>query len=191
MPDPRFDPSDAVTFDLAHGLVHLEGAPARVLVPAEALVALCAATDEATVSAFGRAIGQAMGRRAAGRLSHDGGIQRKPPEVVVDHLGGELALAGLGCLGIERWGNALVMVVDHCPLEAAGDRLVSAVLGAALVAATGSEAHTVLLGREGTRARFLLSGSKGVERVRAFLAEGRSWPEALVELHSSAARGDA
>jgi hypothetical protein len=190
MSDPRFDPSDAVTFDLAHGLVHLEGAPARVLVPAEALVALCGAADASTVAALGRALGEAMGRRAAGRLARDGGIHKKSPEVVVDHLGGELALAGLGSLGIERWGSALVMVVDHSPLGAAGDGLLAAVLASALVAATGNEVHSAPLGREATRARFLLAGPKGVERVRSLLSAGRSWPEALVELHSPA-RGDA
>ena len=36
MPDLRFDPSKAVTFDLARGLVHLEGEPARILAPAAA-----------------------------------------------------------------------------------------------------------------------------------------------------------
>ncbi len=52
MPDLRFDPSKAVTFDLTHGLVHLEGAPSRVLVPAEALLALAAAAGAEATAAF-------------------------------------------------------------------------------------------------------------------------------------------
>ena len=36
-------------------------------------------------------------------------------EDVLDHLGGELALLGLGSLGLERWGRALVLTVEGAP----------------------------------------------------------------------------
>src|SRR5438128_2400016 len=39
----KFDPQGQVTFDLPFGHVHLDGAPARVVVPADALAALCQA----------------------------------------------------------------------------------------------------------------------------------------------------
>src|SRR5689334_22347123 len=116
MPDLRFDPSQALTFDLAHGLVHLEGAPSRLLVPADGLLVLARAAGPAAVATFGRSLGDAMGRRVASRLAEAEGVRAATVEVVVEHLGGELALIGLGSLGLERWGRALVMVVDQSPL---------------------------------------------------------------------------
>ena len=184
-----FDPSKAVTFDLSHGLVHLEGAPSRLLVPAEAPRALADAAGPEAAAAFGRAMGEAMGRRAASRLGAGAGVDEAPVEAVVEHLGGELALAGLGSLGLERWGRALVLVVDQSPLGAAGDGLLGAALAAALEAAAGREVRTLLLGRDAVRARFLVGGSAGVARVEAWLEDGVPWGEALVRLH--APRGDA
>src|SRR5947209_5242596 len=65
----RYRPDHDVTFDLAHGLVHLDGAPARVLVPAEPLAELCAAAGADAVAIFGAAMGRAMGLRLATRLA--------------------------------------------------------------------------------------------------------------------------
>jgi hypothetical protein len=180
MPDIRFDPSQSVTFDLAHGLVHLEGAPSRLLVPADALAALAGAAGPEAAATFGRALGEAMGRRVATRLAPG----EAAVDAVVEHLGGELALGGLGSLGLERWGKALVMVVDQSPLGAAGDLVLEAALGAAVEAAAGRRVCAVLLGREGVRARFLLGGEAGVTKVRAWLAAGASWGDALVRLHA-------
>jgi hypothetical protein len=199
MPDLRFDPSKAVTFDLTHGLVHLEGAPSRVLVPAEALLALAAAAGAEATATFARTFGEAMGRRVAARFSDQSeqSVSGTPVEVVVEHLGGELALAGLGSLGLERWGRAAVLVVDQSPLGAAGDGLLEGVLAGAVEAAAGRSVHALRLGRDGVRARFLLGGSAGTGRVRAWLAEGVPWGDALVRLRAPAEteapapRGDA
>jgi hypothetical protein len=199
MPEPRFDPSKAVTFDLGNGLVHVEGAPSLLLVPGSALAELCAAAGPEAVEAFGRAIGEPMGRRLAARFSASeedgggGGVGPASLEGVVDHLGGEIAIAGLGALELERWGHALVLVIDHSPLGAGGDRLIEAVLAAAIEAATGRRVKTLSLARDATRARFLVAGSAAVEKAKAWLAEGMSWGEALAKLHnrSSSARGDA
>lgn len=184
MPDLRFDPSQAVTFDLTHGLVHLEGAPSRLLVPAAALMALAGAAGADATAAFARAIGEAMGHRVAARLGGEGGgVGAASIELVVEHLRGELALAGLGSLGLERWGRAAVLVVDQSPLGAAGDGVLEGVLAAAIAACAGRSAHAVRLGRDGVRARFLLAGQAGVEKIRAWLAEGVPWGDALVRLH--------
>ena len=182
MPDLRFDPSKAVTFDLTHGLVHLEGAGARVLVPADALFALAALAGAEAGAALARSMGEAMGHRVAARL-HAEGVAAAAVEVVVEHLGGELALAGLGSLGLERWGRALVLVVDHSPFGAGGDAFLEGVLAAAVEAAARRDVHALRLGRDGVRARFLLGGRAGTDKVRAWLAEGIPWGEALVRLH--------
>jgi hypothetical protein len=189
MPDPRFDPSHAVTFDLTHGLVHLEGAPSRLIVPAEALGALARAAGPGATAAFGRSTGEAMGRRVASRLAAAGGVGGAAVDLVVEHLGGELALGGLGALSLERWGRALVLVVDQSPLGVEGDGLLEAILAGAIEAAAGRAVRALLLGRDAVRARFLIAGAAGVETVRAWLAEGVSWGDALVRLHASAPLG--
>jgi hypothetical protein len=189
MPDQRFDPSKAVTFDLAEGLVRREGAArqAELVVPSDALLALAEAAGNEATAAFGRAAGGAMGRRVAGRLG--GAAGSASVEVVIEHLAAELALAGLGALSLERWGKAAVLVVEGCPLGAAGDRLVEALLAGAIEEALGRSVNAPRLARDGARARFLLAGPEGAERVRSWSAEGVPWTEALVRLHApSAAR---
>lgn len=190
----RYRPDHDVTFDLAHGLVHMEGAPARVLVPADALGALCAAAGAEAVAAFGHAIGHAMGLRVAARLAAPAGLEGAAPagsaaraasvEAMVDHLGAELSLAGLGSLGMERWGHALVVVVDHCPLGARGDRLLEAVVGEAVGSATARHVAAVFLARDEVRARLLLASATSATQVRAWLDAGVAWGEAITRLHA-------
>lgn len=193
MSDLPFDPSKAVTFDLAHGLVHLDGAPRRLLVPADALMVLAQAAGDSAAAGFGRTLGEAMGQRVANRLASAGGTGAVVVEVVVEHLAGELALSGLGSLGLERWGRGLVMVLDQSPLAAAGDLLVGAVLEGAIAAASGRKVHAVLLNREAVRARFLIGGAAGATKARGWISEGIAWGEVLVRLHQThdTPRGDA
>jgi len=189
MSEQRFDPARALTFDFEHGIVSLEGAPSRVLVPADALAALCASADENAVASFGRALGEGMGLRVAKRFGETSGVRHASLEDVVDHLGGELALAGLGTLGAERWGRALVLVLDQSPLGEAGDALLTATLAGALRAATGTDATIARLARDGARLRMLVTNEPAASRLRAWLDEGLAWGEALVRLH--APRGNA
>ena len=189
MPDPRFDPSKAVTFDLTHGLIHLEGEPSRLLVPAEAILALARAAAPEARATFGRAMGEAMGRRVSSRLATSdsaGGAGSASIEAVIEHLGGELSLAGLGSLGLERWGRAMVLVIDQSPLGAEGDALIEAALAAAVASTAKKPVWALLLGRERVRARFLIGSRAGVEKVRAWLDEGLPWGDALVRLHAPA-----
>jgi hypothetical protein len=196
MAEPRFDPSKAVKFDLQHGLVHRDGAPPIVLVPLGGLLALCAAAGNEAGHVFGRAVGAAMGGRVASRLqvaageasaASEGGapagaVRTATLDAVVEHLGGELALGGFGSLSIERWGRALVLVVDHAPLGGAGDVLLEAILEGAIAAASGRTVRAGLLGREQERARFFVGSNAAIEQVWTWIADGTSWAEALVKL---------
>src|SRR5205085_12100324 len=101
---PPFDPTHSVQFDLDRGRISMPGSDSRLLVPAEALGRLCAGASEDSVKDFGRGFGTEIGRRVAARLGDAVSVQ-----AMVEHLGGELALAGFGSLGIEVWGRALVL----------------------------------------------------------------------------------
>jgi hypothetical protein len=189
---PPFDASKAVTFDLVRGQLRLGDSPPGVLVPAKALAELCAASGADAVDAMGSAVGASVGVRLAGRLAGaDGGVRGVPVEAFIDHLAGELSLGGIGSLGAERWGRALLLVVDHCPFGAAGDRLVASLLGAAICSATKTDARCVLLARDGDRARFLVTGREAADRVSAWLGSGVGWGEALVRLHGASSAGGA
>lgn len=188
MADPAFDPSEAVTFDLAYGHVHLDGAPNRVLVPGDALIELCdTAGDEAT-AALGYAIGSAMGRRVAVRLGRaaadrQAAVAGASFSLVIEHLAGEVALAGLGSLSAERWGKAVVLILDQSPLGERGDPLVGEILQAAMQTLSNQGGRVVRLERSGVRARFLLVAAAAVEGVRMRLREGQSWGAVLAKLH--------
>jgi sarcosine oxidase gamma subunit len=188
MADLAFDPSEAVTFDLAYGHVHMDGAPNRVLVPSDALVEVCEAAGEEATASLGHAIGTAMGRRVAvrvGRGAEDrqSAVARATFELVVEHLAGELALAGLGSLSVERWGKAVVFVLDQSPLGERGDALLGETLQAAMQALSNQAGRVVRIERSGVRARFLLVAAAAVEGVRMRLREGQSWGTVLAKLH--------
>src|SRR3954466_14942660 len=104
-----FDAADAVKFDLAQGLIQLDDETPRLLVPAAALVQLCDAAGPEATAALGRAMGESIGQRVTKRFKKHGDDARGASvESVIDQLGGELSIAGLGALSSERWGKALV-----------------------------------------------------------------------------------
>ena len=179
---PRFDPSQLFKFDFARGQVEV-GAAARLMVPADALVALCRGADPEQVRDFGRSVGTEIGRRLAEGLGRE--IDSAPLEVVVEHLGGELALVGLGTLSLERWGRALVFVLQGSPLGADGDPVVAAVIEGAMQRAIGRDVAAVVLARADGAVRLLLLGAAAAERVRGWLESGTSWGDALSRLHES------
>jgi hypothetical protein len=196
MPYAPFDPTRAVTFDLSMGQVHLQDSQPTVIVPAVALADLCAAAGTEATAGLGRAWGQALGRRLLARLGGPHGsrdeIDGASLQVFVEHLGGELALAGLGALTLERWGRALVFVVEG---GVAPTALVCALFEGALEAATGRVARCVQIVKEKQRARFLVSSPSATQSAQAWLAAGMSWGEVLAKLHAAQEapepRGDA
>jgi hypothetical protein len=177
MAQPSFDPSEAITFDLAYGHVHLDGAPNRILVPSDALLELCDAAGEDAVFALGHAMGTAIGRRVSVRLAstfedRQAVVADTPFELVVEHLAGEVALLGLGALGAEQ-----------SPFGDRGDGLLTEVLQAALQVLSGQPARVVALERSGARGRFVVVAAESVEAVRSELGAGQSWGAILAKLH--------
>ena len=178
MGTPRFDPTHSLEFNLDRGSVKLSGALERILLPADALAALVRGADAETRRDFARRLGTEAGRRVAERLDGSAG-----PEAVVEHLGGELALMGLGALGFERWGRALVVTVSGSPLRAEGDDILAGVLEGALQRGFGRTASVVVLQRDDTLVRLLVVSPATAERVRGWLGAGVSFGDVLARLN--------
>jgi len=186
---PPFDASKAVTFDLARGQVRVGDSPPAVIVPVQVLERLFGAAGDGAIAIW-RTVGDAIGARVGKRLGGIGPSARSAPvESFIDHLSGELSVAGIGSLGAERWGRALLIVVDHSPLGGAGDRLIASLLSGAVSVATSTDTRIVFLAREGDRARFLVTGAAGANKVGSWLSAGIGWGEALVRLHGASPGG--
>ena len=182
MSAPSFDPTHAVQFDLSRGNVRTKRDDDRVLlVPMAALDELLRSVPAPAVEAMGRAIGAAIGRRAAMSLRDP---QNASVEVFTSHLAGEAAIAGIGALSIERWGRALVVVIENSPLEG---RLLATVVASAIEVASGRRAHCALLSRDDRCARIFVGSEQAVDRIRTWVASGVPWSEAVVRLHGGAA----
>jgi len=170
----------AVRFELGRGRISLDGAEPRLLVPADALRHLCASATPDGVKDFGRRIGTEIGRRVAERLTDKASVAS-----MVEHLGGDLALAGLGSLGLEVWGRAMVFTVTDGPLEGDGDGLIAAVLEGALQRSLGRDAAVVPIARTDGKVRLAVVSPKTASQLRNWLSSGISWGDALTRLNAS------
>jgi len=175
---PSFDPTHTVRFDLPQGSVRAgqDGDPV-LLIPCAALDDLVLSAPTEAVEAMGRALGSAIGRRAAARL---GDPNSASIEAFITQLAGEGAVAGLGVLSIERWGRALVVVIEKSPLVGT---LLAPLVASAIEAAFGRKVWSALLSRDEHAARVLVASEGAVERAREALASGMAWGQALAMLH--------
>jgi hypothetical protein len=175
----NFDPSYALEFDIGRGQVRVANAGERVVIPADALLALCQGATEDAVRDFGRRLGTEAGRLMNDRL---GEAWQASLETVVEHLGGELSIMGLGSLGLERWGQALVLSFAHSPLGWAGDALLGSVLEGAMQRSFGRDVVAIKLIRDAETVRFLIAGHSGANKAFEWLAEGVPWADVLNRL---------
>jgi hypothetical protein len=180
MDKSSFDPTRAVIFDLPRGHVTLGGQSPALLLGADALAQLCNGLDAAAVRRFGAQLGKAAGARIRARLGAAGSATL---ESMVDQLGGEVSLAGFGALSIERWGQALVVRIEGCPLGSKAPELLGAYVEAALAVAVEREVNAVPLEKDPVSFRLLLCGQAGSARVQGWLSAGGSWGDALAALH--------
>jgi hypothetical protein len=179
---PSFDPTHAVRFDVPRGRVSAGRDDERViLVPTAAMDDIVLSAAPEAVEAFGRGLGSAIGRRAASRM---GNPQEASLEEFVTQLAGEAAVSGVGAIGIERWGRALVIAVEGSPLAGT---LLGPVVAAALEAATGRRVWATLLTRDETTARLFVGSERSTVRVRDWVASGTPWAEALAKLQGGEA----
>lgn len=182
---PRFDPTRAVVFDLVQGQLRDDEGVGRLNVPADALLRLCAAAGSEAARDFGRSLGTELGRRIVRRLGD--AAQSASTEAWVEHLGGELALVGLGNMRFESWGKALVASIASFPHGA--EALIAAVLEGALQRALGRDVVAVPLGASDETLRLAILHPRAATKVRDWLSTGSSWSQVLERLHDS--RGNA
>jgi hypothetical protein len=193
-----FDLSGIVRFDLERGRVTLRdksGASdersSRAVVPVDALAALCRTVSPEVVVDFGRGIGTDLGRRLAERLDRE--LHGASPQLILDALGGEVALLGLGSLRLELWGRALVFAFEQSSLLQAspGDandastRLLAAVLEGAIARGLGRDACVLPIARSHDEVRLLVCSRSAEARVRSWLADGCHYGEALARLNEA------
>ena len=178
MTDSLFDLAHAVRFDLASGSVRARGQDDRlVLLPAKALENLLLYASAESGVALGKALGESIGKRVASRVS-----EASTPSSIDDFatiLAGEAAVAGIGVVSFERWGRALVVVIERSPLPVP---LLAPLVAAALEAASGRPVQSTLLADEGHSVRVLVASQSGIDRVRGWIGSGISWGDALVKL---------
>jgi hypothetical protein len=178
---PSFDCTHAVHFDLPRGAVHAKGDPeAQVLVPATALESLLRDVPAIIAERFGAALGAAVGRRVAARLTD---AETASVEGFVTQLAGEAALAGLGSLAVERWGRALVFVVSGSPVA---DSVMVPFLASAIEAACGIRPVCLWLVGHDRTSRIFVGSQAGVDRVREWMASGLPWADAIARLNQGA-----
>lgn len=183
MPGPAFDPHGAVRFDLKSGAAS-DARGARLLVlPASAIEAL-ERTQAGALATLGAELGRACGAKIAARLGGDGGVRSAQLEVVVSHLAGELAVAGVGAVHVERWGRAMICVVTNPSVSS--DVFLGSLLGSAIGAAAGREVVAAPAGRDGASVRFFIGAAKTAERVRGLVAQGKSFADVVAAIQGGA-----
>lgn len=211
---PSFDAARCVTFDLARGHVELSDGEPHVLVPVDALIALLRGKSDAR--ALGRAIGTSAIVRAGMQLGRGDGrplrdrLRDESLETIVELLGGELAVVGLGSLRIERWGAALLFVFDPCSLQAAEGKepydlraaggeagwgrtgvapeegLLCGVVEGALGGLTDRTVHAVVVDRSDAL-RVLVVNANAAARAESLLKTGVFFTDIVSMLHEAGA----
>jgi hypothetical protein len=184
-----------VDFDLSRGRVDRRTAAEGkgehdeqvVLVPVASLASLEKIAGLEVTKQFARSIGVSFGRRVAAKLGVDDGVAKSSLEGFVSALATEIAVSGWGVLHMERWGRAMVLVVEHAPTLPAG--AFAALLEGAVEAAAAREVHAVALAgatgerAEGSAARVLIVSAKSAEHARRWLVEGASEADVIRRLH--------
>jgi uncharacterized protein YunC (DUF1805 family) len=182
MDTSSFDPTRAVVFDLERGRVAFEGGAPLLLVPAELVAAICGRLEVGVVRQLGIVLGRQAGVRVRARL---GQALMPSLELMVEQLGGELALAGFGAFSVERWGQALVVRIDGYPLAAQGQELMGGYVEGALQATVEREVTALTLERTERTLRLLLCSKAASARVKGWMLAGSSWADALGALNGS------
>lgn len=174
----RFDPTRSIRYDLGRGQLRDEEGTPRLNIPAALLLRLCDSAGDDATRDFLSALGTDVGRRVQKGLADE--LMTAPVEAWAEHLGGQLALLGMGELLVERWGRALVLRVRGAPEELKG--LIGVVLEAGLQRALGREVRLPGFS-EGSDAAFLVVSPGTANEVYRLASEGASLLRVVEMLH--------
>ncbi len=188
-----------VDFDLSRGRVERRAAPEAkggdvkghdeqvALIPISALVGLDKLAGPDVTRKFARSVGVSLGRRVAARIESSGAVSGAALELFLSALASEVAVSGWGALHLERWGRAMVLVVEHAP--ALPGAALAALLEGAVESAAAREVHAVALTgerTEGSTVRVLIASEKSSEAARRWVIEGATEADVLHRLHAGA-----
>jgi len=112
---PTFDAAGAVKFDLETGKISSAGDEQLALLPAE-MISMLEPGD--SLHRVARAWGESQGKRLAELIAD--GDDPTTLDLLADHLGGALTVAGLGKFAIEIRGDALLFRVAGLSGDGAG-----------------------------------------------------------------------
>ncbi len=181
-------------FDLTRGRITNADGDGFMLIPLTVLNELCRELSQDSLTSFGYALGTEIGRRMA-PAGESGGEAAVPSlHEVVAQLGSELAVAGVGSLGVELWGNALVFTLRNPGLSLGGseavdraDPLLGALLAGILMRAFSRDANVVPLGRTNDVARFVVCNPQSSDHIETWVQSHLSPAEVLGRLNDQGA----
>ena len=179
---PRFDPTRAIVYDLACGQLRDDEGASRLNLPTHLLLRLCEHAGEQGTSEFAHALGDDLGRRLADQLGDE--RTNADIEAWTEHLGGQVALVGLGDLKVEQWGRALVLRISGAPEGTT--KILEGVLEGALQRGLSRQTRLVGFDRDG-ETEFLVLSSDAADRVRSMAQTGAGLGQIVEELHKGAA----
>lgn len=179
---PRFDPTRAFIYDLARGQLRDDEGASRLNLPAHVLLRLCEHAGPEGTSEFAQTLGAELGRRVADKLGSEKDAANV--EVWTEHLGGQLALVGLGDMKVEQWGRALVLRISGAPDGMT--KILEGVLEGALQRGLSRKATAVGFER-GNETEFLVVSDDAAPHIRSLAKGGSSLGHVVEELHRGAA----
>jgi len=90
----------------------------------------------------------------------------------------------LGSLRVERWGRALLLVLDPCTLDERADEMLCGVIEGALESVAGRAASAIVVDRAGASVRLLVASRAAVARAKGLLEKGGSFVDIVTTLHT-------
>ncbi len=174
------DLAGTVRFHVAEGFVEGLAGTRSLLLPSDALTRLLSEIPEKVAEAFGEQVSETFAKWILGRLGGAERVRSETIERVVSEFAGAFAVAGLGHLGFERWGRAMVVVLTPSSApDAPPAPFVRGILRGLLGRCTGQTLAVTSLGAVGAEQRYLVSDMASGVAVEECLRSGQVWSTAL------------
>jgi len=171
-----FDPREFYAFDLARGAVSTRHGERMLVLSSDAVATLVASAAKHGDLTAVRALGKRIGEEAQASLASD--VRGASPEAVATHAAGVLSLLGWGAFSFERWGHALVIVLEGAPELDPGKLGLASLLGGMLTALSGRDIACVPV----SSGRFVVVHPSVAEQVFTWSTEGSDLAQIVAKL---------